>query len=473
MLPPTFILLALALQAESPFQPPEFRTPDGIGIQLWAEAPLIHNPTAIDIDERGRVWCTEGVRYRRWGGRNPGLERAGDRVVIVSDEDGDGRADRSHVFVEDPDLVAPLGLLVLDGVVLVSSSPHLFAYFDDDGDDVSDRRETLLTGFGGFDHDHGLHSAVLGPDGALYLAVGNAGPHLVTDAAGWSLASGSIYTGGGPVVADNKPGLVSDDGRAWTGGLMLRVERDGSGLRVLAHNFRNPYELAVDPFGRMWTADNDDDGNRGCRATWVLPAGDHGYFSADGSRYWQADRRPGQTTSHAHWHADDPGVAPSGTIYGAGSPTGVTYIGDGPLAERLGETLVTADAGRGIVFAWRIEADGSGWRLDERRLVEPVRESPGADRFRPSDVTLAPDGSLFIADWYDPAVGGHYAGDRASRGNLYRVASKRGHAAAPPSAMKSVVRAVGALGASSARVRQRARARLARIYPPALLHASV
>ena len=75
---------------------------------------------------------------------------------------------------------------------------------------------------------------------------------------------------------------------------------------MLAHNFRNEYEVAVDAFGELYTADNDDDGNRSCRTTWVMPGGNHGFFSADGSRAWQADRRPGLSTQEAHWHAADP-----------------------------------------------------------------------------------------------------------------------------------------------------------------------
>ena len=111
----------------------------------------------------------------------------------------------------------------------MSCSPTIFVYTDEDGDDVPDQKEVFLTGFGGHDHDHGVHSVVVGPDGRWYFAVGNAGPHVVTDKSGWTLRSGSIYRDGGEHEADNQPGLVSDDGRVWTGGLILRVRagRDG------------------------------------------------------------------------------------------------------------------------------------------------------------------------------------------------------------------------------------------------------
>lgn len=259
-----------------------FEVPPGVSVKLWAESPKLYNPTAIDVDAQGRVWVAEGVNYRKWGGRNPGREHpGGERIVILSDEEGNALASKAQVFVQDPDLVVPLGICVYGTRVFVSCSPNLYVYTDADGDGVSDSRATFLTGFGGHDHDHGLHSVVLGPDMALWLNVGNAGPHLVRDAGGWNLRSGSLYRDGGAENADNRPGLVSDDGRVWTGGLVLRVDHDGRGLAVRAHNFRNNYELALDSYGNVYQSDNDDDGNQACRALWCMEGANHGYFAAD------------------------------------------------------------------------------------------------------------------------------------------------------------------------------------------------
>src|SRR5690606_26647903 len=117
----------------------------------------------------------------------------GDRVVILEDTDGDGVADSSKVFVQDEDLRAPLGIAVIGNQVIVSCAPSVFIYTDENGDDVPDKKEVFLTGFGGYDHDHSLHSFVAGPDGKWYFTTGNAGPHVVTDKNGWTLRSGSIY----------------------------------------------------------------------------------------------------------------------------------------------------------------------------------------------------------------------------------------------------------------------------------------
>ncbi len=419
------LLALLALAPQSAPADLHLELPEGLEAALWAESPALFNPTAIDVDPRGRLWVAEAVNYRRWGGRNPGRSHPeGDRIVVLEDSDGDGSADRSTVFAQGPELVSPLGVLVLgEGRVLVSCSPSAILYVDEDGDLRADRHEVFLTGFGGPNHDHGLHSFTPGPDGRLYAAVGNAGPHLVTDRDGWTLRSGSIYVGGGEFTADNKPGLVSDDGRVWTGGLVISVRPDGGGLRVHAHNFRNDYEVSLDAFGNLFVSDNDDDGNRGCRTLWAMEGGNHGYFSADGSRYWSADRRPGQPIPRAHWHADDPGVAPPGTINGAGGPTGVAVYEGRMLADWVGGAVLNADAGAGVVHAHRPRPDGAGVELEPGWLVRGRRgdEERSARWFRPSDVCVAPDGAVFVADWYDPGVGGHLARDAEAYGRVLRI----------------------------------------------------
>lgn len=467
-------LLALAFAAPQseespPAAPPAtdvtplFRVAEGLAVTLWAESPNVFNPTAIDVDARGRVWVTEAVNYRKWGGRNPGLaHEGGDRVVILEDTDGDGVADSSKVFVQEKDLVSPIGIAVIGDRVFVSCSPSLVVYTDSDGDDRPDEREVFLTGFGGHDHDHGLHSVVAGPDGRLYFNAGNAGPHVVTDKSGWTLRSGSLYGDGGAESAPNAAGLRSDDGRAWTGGLVLRVEPDGRGLAVLAHNFRNNYEVALDSYGNLFQSDNDDDGNESCRTLFVMEGGNHGYFSADGSRYWTADRRPGQSTPDAHWHQDDPGVIPAGKIHGAGGPTGVAVY-EGDLLPALRGSVLDADAGRNRVWTHRPVARGAGYDFDEGTLIAPAADDEAARLFRPSDVAVGVDGAVFVADWYDPGVGGHAMADTAGYGRILRIApppaARAAGSAAPPKKtvppdVKTVAGAVAALRSPAVNVRE-------------------
>src|SRR5690606_21024123 len=368
---------------------------------------------------------------------DPAVEHGkGDRIVILEDKDEDGVAESSKVYVQDEDLVAPLGIAVLGNKVFVSCSPNLLVYTDEDGDDVPDKKEIFLTGFGGYDHDHSLHAVLAGPDGRYYFNVGNAGPHIVTDQGGWTLRSGSLYNGGSPHNKSNKPGLVSDDGRKWTGGLALSINLDGTGMEVLGHNFRNSYEITLDSYGNMWQNDNDDDSNKGTRVEWLMEGANQGYFNADGSRTWYADRRPGQGTAYAHWHQGDPGVMPMGDSTGSGSPTGIVFNESDAMGEDYRGMLLSCEAGRNVILAYKPEKQGGGYKMDRINLItslaaEEVENAEsryqGDDKnkwFRPSDIAVGTDGAWYIAYWYDPVVGGHRARDTMALGRIYSITPK-------------------------------------------------
>src|SRR5687768_17132819 len=200
LLPTLLIFLFAACEQNQTREGPLLFLPDDLQAELWAESPMFYNPTNIDIDSKGRVWVTEAVNYRNYNNDSTKAlhHEKGDRVVILEDTDGDGKADISKTFVQDKDLISPLGIAVIGNKVYVSCSPHFLVYTDIDGDDHPDQKEILLTGFGGVDHDHSLHAIVGGTDGHLYFNTGNAGPHIVTDRSGWTLRSGSVYTGGSP-----------------------------------------------------------------------------------------------------------------------------------------------------------------------------------------------------------------------------------------------------------------------------------
>lgn len=419
--------------------------PDDLQAELWSESPQFYNPTNIDVDSRGRIWVTEAANYRNFNNDSTKFfhHAKGDRVMILEDTDGDGKSDKSTVFAEDRDLVSPLGIAVIGNKIIVSCAPSIIIYTDENHDDKPDKKEIFLTGFGGLDHDHSLHSVIAGPDGNWYFNTGNAGPHIVKDAAGWTLRSGSLYTGGTPYNTTNQGGMISDDGKVWVGGLALRINPDGTGLKVLGHNFRNAYELAVDSYGNMWQNDNDDQVIT-CRTTFLMEGGNAGYFSADGTRFWQADRRPGQSTFTAHWHQDDPGTIPAGDNTGAGSPTGIVVNESDALGAQYRGMLLSADAGRNVIFSYKPEPAGAGYLFKRNNFISSI---PGDNEkyiwndsahlqdqrkwFRPSDVCIGADGAIYIADWYDPVVGGHQMKDKTGYGRIYRITPKNKKLAIP------------------------------------------
>ena len=452
------------------------QTADDLEVQLWANTPLVYNPISIDVDDHGRLWVAEGVNYRDFRNRDKTelWREQGDRLVILEDTDHDGQADSSTVFVEnDPDLIAPHGITVVGNRVIVACSPHLIAYTRNENNRMIDK-EILLTGFGGHNHDHSLHKAQTGPDGRLYFNVGNAGPHVVTDRDGWTLRSSSFYH---DHSGKNKPGMVSDDGRIHVSALMLSINPDGSDLRVLGMGGRNPFGTCIDSFGEVWTNDNDD--TYSCRTSWWMRYGNFGYTSRDGKRSWAADRRPGQDVRTAHWRQEDPGTIPSGHVYGNGSPTGITYYENGSLGEDYeGGLLLSCEAGQNVIWAYPRQAQGAGFKLDAFPFLHSTQEQdefyiwkdvPDDMRqwFRPSDITIGTDGTLYISDWFDGVVGGHQMVDAHGQGAIYRVMAK-GTNPTPPNYPDGLNGAIARLRSPAENVRATGLATLRAHGDPAL-----
>ncbi len=385
----------------------QFDTHPGLEVGLFAAEPMMANPSNIDVDHLGRVWVCEVVNYRHFRNTDAQVREAGDRILVLEDTDGDAVADKSTVFYQGRDIDSAHGICVLGDRVLVSANDSVFFLTDTDGDLKSDEKEILFTGISGTQHDHGIHAFVFGPDGKLYFNFGNAGKQIC-DATGK------------PIV-DRAGNVVNDQGKPYRQGMVFRCNLDGSGFETLAWNFRNNWEVCVDAFGTMWQSDNDDDGNRSTRINYVMPFGDYGYVDQRTGSNWQTPRTGlEQDIPDRHWHQNDPGVIPNLLITGAGSPTGIcVYEGD-RLPEIFRNQIIHCDAGPSIVRSYPVTQDGAGYSAD---IVDMIDGAQKNQWFRPSDVCVAPDGSLIVADWYDPGVGGHRMQD-VERGRLFHVTAK-------------------------------------------------
>jgi putative membrane-bound dehydrogenase-like protein len=420
-----------------------FELPDGLEITLWASSPMLHNPTNIDIDKDGRIWVAEGVRYRSHHARQP----EGDRIIVLQDTDGDGKADSTHTFVQEPALIAPLGVSVIDNKIVVSQPPDLIVYTDVDRNlrfnpDV-DTREVLLTGFQGINHDHSLHSVTVGPGGKWIFNAGNTGA-MFTDKSGKTFRIFGSYRPNpvGPFKFPHDPaqyaGKPSDDGHVYVGGFTVRMNPDGTNAEIIGSNYRNSYEQSVTSLGDIFQNDNDDP--PACRVSWVMEYANFGFSSNDGQRTWQADRRPGQSIPDAEWRQDDPGMTPAGDVYGGGSPTGNVFYENGALGPSWEGTFLAADAGRNEIFSYQPKREGGGFRLDRKIFLtsNPKQQYAGSDfvmgttgvtgaihtLFRPSDIAVGPDGALYVSDWIDARVGGHQDLDQTISGAIYRIAPR-------------------------------------------------
>jgi len=379
---------------------------DSLQATLFAAEPEITNPTNMDIDAKGRIWICEGFNYRPMLNEDKTVNKDGDRIVILEDVNGDGVADKTKVFYQGNDINAALGILVLGNKVIVSSSPYVFVFTDEDGDDKADKKEILFQGIGGEQHDHAIHAFVFGPDGKLYFNFGNAGEQL-------------LDKNNNP-VKDKYGVLVNDKGKPFRQGMVIRCNIDGSDLEVLGHNFRNNYEVSVDAFGTLWQSDNDDDGNKSIRINYVMEYGNYGYTDELTGAGWSSTRaNMEKEINRQHWHQNDPGVVPNMLITGAGSPTGI-LVYEGELLPKVYQNqIIHTDAGPKVVRAYPTTKNGAGYNATMVNLIEGKD-----DWFRPSDLCVAPDGSLFVADWYDAGVGGHQRAD-LTHGRIYRVTTAK------------------------------------------------
>ena len=379
-----------------------FTVAPGLEVTQFASEPMMINPTNMDIDARGRVWICEARNYRLPFNPAHKARKDGDRILILEDTNQDGQADTAKVFYQGNDINAALGIAVLGDRIIVSASPNVLVFYDEDQDDIPERKDTLFSSIKGIDDDHGIHAFIFGPDGRLYFNFGNAGSQ--------------IRDKHGAPLKDRFGRTIQADGQPYRQGMAFRCQPDGSELEVLGYNFRNIYELCLDSYGNIFQSDNDDDGNKSVRINYVMEYGNYGYQDQITGAGWR-ERRVGmhEEIPFRHWHQNDPGVIPNMLLTGAGSPAGITFYEGSYLPEIFHEQIIHAEPGHQVVRAYITEKSGEGYQAKIENILQSEDKW-----FRPSDVCIAPDGSLFVSDWHDAVVGGNGMDD-IERGRIYRI----------------------------------------------------
>jgi len=370
--------------------------PAGLRVGVFAAEPDVQNPIAMTWDARGRLWVAENHTYAERPLRMDARLR--DRVLILADRDGDGRADERRVFLDDLQQVTSIEVGL--GGVWVLCPPRLLFVPDRDGDDVPDGPpQVILDGFDvATENYHNFANGLrFGPDGWLYGRCGASCPGLV-----------------GP------PGTAADRRVRLEGGIWRYAPSSGT-FEALCHGTTNPW-------GHDWNAWGD--------GFFINTVNGHLWQIIPGAHYQRphtVDPNPYAyelLDMHAdHWHFDT-GAGWQKSRDGSASDLGgghahsglMIYLGDDWPAEY-----------RGQLFTWNFH----GRRLNQERLERQgsgyvARHAPDLFQahdpfFRGIDLAAGPDGSVLALDWSDTGECHEATGVHRTSGRVFRIS----HAAMP------------------------------------------
>jgi putative membrane-bound dehydrogenase-like protein len=350
----------------------QMTVPQGFHVQLAAAEPDVHQPVAMAIDHRGRVWIAEAYNYPRKAPEGEGQ----DRIIILEDTNHDGTLDHRKVFIENLNLVS--GLEVGMGGVWVGAAPHLLFVPDRDGDDIPDQEPiVLLDGFGYQDTHETLNGFNWGPDGWLYGCHG-------------------VFTHS----RVGQPGTPDSD----------RVPLNAGFWRY--HPTRHQFEVFAWGTSNPWGIDFNDYGQAFATAC-VIP---HLFHVIQGGRY---HRQAGQhfdryayddlktIADHAHyagqigdhaWWGHEPVIQSDTSDAGGGHAHcgAMIYLGDN-WPERFRNSIFMHNIHGNRVNVDRLVRKGSGYlgrHADDLLLANDKW-------FRGINLRYGPDGSVYLIDWYD------------------------------------------------------------------------
>ena len=320
--------------------------PEGFTVEIVAAEPDIVNPVAMAIDERGRFWITESLEYPR---REPGPGR--DRVKVLEDTTGDGKADKVTVFLEG--LNIPSGIAVGHGGVWIANSPDILFVPDADRDAVPDGPpQVVVTGFGRHDTHELPNSLTWGPDGWLYGLNGVFNPATVR------------YPKSNPNFKEDHPGFQFD-------AAMFRIHPHTREFDIFARGTSNPWGIAFNEDGEAFIS--------ACVIDHLWHITETGYYRRQAGAYppftWPIE----SIVEHKHQQA---------------AYCGIHYFDSDAYPEKYRRKLYMGNIHGGCINVDRIEKNGSTYK----GFGEPDFLTANDAWFMPVAQKTGPDGCLYILD---------------------------------------------------------------------------
>ena len=418
---------------------PGLSVPDGTIVKVFATnaSSDVYSPSALSVDEQGRVFVTEthrlkkGVQdnrnhlyrlmddlalqtteeraamHQKWDHKAPvaDLTKVSEKVRVLVDTDGDGVADESKVFADGFNDVldgVAAGIMAFEGTIYFACIPKIWTLVDKDGDNISDERDVIQDGMGvrvSFS-GHDLNGFALGPDGRFYATIGDRGFSFTTN-------EGREY-------------------RYPDQGAIFRFDPDGSNFEVIHTGLRNPKEIAFDKFGTAITVDNNSDQGDRARVVVVMEGADSGWrmghqvLHSFHKTAGIPDRPINQWMQEKMWEPQNdkqPGhiVPPIANL--TSGPSGLAYYPGTGYQLKCRDQFLICDYRGGAassgIWHFGIKPDGAGFALDQFGKFNWGTAV--------TDVEWGYDGKLYIADfisgWQSHKAGRIYTMEQSNTGD--------------------------------------------------------
>lgn len=406
-------------------------------LQIFADQKSqgVTSPTALTIDEKGRVLITETWRfgenlgiddnrrrthwllddiasqttddrlamYKKWHHKHPPetYTTHTEKIRMLVDENGDGVADKHTIFAEGFNKTldgTAAGIYSYNGDVYVACIPNIWLLNDKNDDGVADSRKSLQDGFGVRVSlsGHDLNGFTYGPDGRIYATIGDRGFNFTTK--------------------EGKHYAYPDQGA------ILRFEPDGSNIEVIHTGLRNPKEIAFDQFGNPITVDNNSDQGDQARIVYIMEGADSGWrmehqvmytfnrqagFTSLPTNRWMLEKM-WQPRTEKNKHLLPAYVLPP-LMNLSNGPSGLTYHpGPASYPGKQGNFLFCDYKGapsKSLIHSFAVTNEGAGMRVTENSVFN--------DGVAATDVEYGYDGKVYVTDfikgWASKAQGRVYS----------------------------------------------------------------
>jgi putative heme-binding domain-containing protein len=353
--------------------------PPGFEIKLFADEkmfPELAKPVQLNFDNKGRLWVSTMPTYPMW---KPGDPKPADKLLILEDTDGDGKADKCTVFYDK--LHCPTGFEFWNGGVLVVDQPRLLFLKDTDGDGKADLVVTLIDGWATEDTHHTINAWEFSPGGLLHMLEGVS-------------MSTAVETPWGPFRNFGSSGCYVLDPRSLK---MRHFNTPGYG---------NPWCYVFNEWGQGFCGDG-----------------------TGANQHWDTPLSGAQYTGRK-------GLNPVFNTEGMRPVVGSEFLVSRQFPDDIqGQFIYACVINTNGMPRWVFSDDGAGYK-GTRVRHDPKDPKTAFDllkstdkHFRPVDPLIGPDGALWFGDWANPLIGHMQYSQRDpnrnhTAGRIYRLVYK-------------------------------------------------